>query len=157
MPEAKYRRSLPAAESWRKHRGCPRTARGGPRHDSHHTRTCPVDFSEISQHALDHAAAIAHWYQAQLTLLHVFVTRPTMDALPLVLEDPDRERLTKSIREMAVRVPPDVCVDVRVEQAEHVHNEILGSSRPRVLTCWCSVRMAARDFSGGSSAQSLKR
>jgi nucleotide-binding universal stress UspA family protein len=87
---------------------------------------CPVDFSEISQHALDHAAAIAHWYQAQLTLLHVFVTRPTMDAPPLVLEDPDRECLSKSIREMAVRVPSDVCVDVRVEQAEHVHNEILG-------------------------------
>jgi nucleotide-binding universal stress UspA family protein len=50
---------------------------------------CPVDFSDVSQHALDHAAAIAHWYQAQLTLLHVFVTRPTMDAPPLVLEDAD--------------------------------------------------------------------
>ena len=87
---------------------------------------CPVDFSEISQHALDHAAAIAHWYRARLTLLHVFVTRPTMDAPPLVLEDPDRERLTKSIREMAARVPSDVSVDVHVEQAEHVHNEILG-------------------------------
>jgi len=87
---------------------------------------CPVDFSDISQHALDHAAAIAHWYEAQLTLLHVFVARPTMDALPLALEDADREWLNKSIREMAVRVPPDVCVDVRVEQAEQVHNEILG-------------------------------
>ena len=87
---------------------------------------CPVDFSDISQHALDRAAAIAHWYQAQLTLLHVFVTRPTTEALPLVLEDPDREWLNKSIREMAVRVPPDVCVDVRVEQGEHVHNESLG-------------------------------
>ncbi len=32
-----------------------------------------------------------------------------------------------------------------------------GSSRPRVLTCWCSARMAARDFSGGSSARSPKR
>jgi nucleotide-binding universal stress UspA family protein len=87
---------------------------------------CPVDFSEISQHALDHAAAIAHWYHARLTLLHVFDTRPTMDAPPLVLEDADRECLQKSMREMAVRVPADVIVDVRVEQAQHVHNEILG-------------------------------
>jgi nucleotide-binding universal stress UspA family protein len=87
---------------------------------------CPVDFSDISQHALDHAAAIAHWYRAQLTLLHVFVTRPTMDAPPLVLEDAGRECLQKSMREMAGRVPADVRVDVRVEQAEHVHNEILG-------------------------------
>lgn len=87
---------------------------------------CPVDFSEISQHALDHAAAISHWYQARLTLLHVFVTRPTMDAPPLVLEDADRECLQKSMRDMTVRVPADVIVDVRVERAEHVHNEILG-------------------------------
>jgi nucleotide-binding universal stress UspA family protein len=86
---------------------------------------CPVDFSDISQHALDHAAAIAHWYQAPLTLLHVFVTLPTMDVPPLVLEDADRKCLEKSIREMAVRVPADVRVDVRVEQAEHVHSEVL--------------------------------
>jgi nucleotide-binding universal stress UspA family protein len=87
---------------------------------------CPVDFSGISQHALDHAAAVAHSYQAQLTLLHVFVTRPTMDAPPLILDDPERERLKTSMREMAVRVPADVRVDLRVEQAEQAHNEILG-------------------------------
>jgi nucleotide-binding universal stress UspA family protein len=86
---------------------------------------CAVDFSEISQHALDHAAAIAHWYQAQLTLLHAFVTVPTMDGPPLVLADANRESVEESIRQMAVRVPADVHVDVRVEQAEHVHNEIL--------------------------------
>jgi nucleotide-binding universal stress UspA family protein len=86
---------------------------------------CPVDFSDISQHALDHAAAIARWYQAQLTLLYVFVTRPTMDAPPLVLEDADRECLQKSIRRMAAGLPADVRVDLRVEQAEHVHSEVL--------------------------------
>jgi nucleotide-binding universal stress UspA family protein len=86
---------------------------------------CPVDLSDISQHALDHAAAIAHWYQAQLTLLHVFATVPIMDAPPLVLEDADRERLQKSIRQMAAGLTPDVHVDVRVEQAEHVHSEVL--------------------------------
>jgi nucleotide-binding universal stress UspA family protein len=86
---------------------------------------CPVDFSDISQHALDHAAAIAHWYQAPLTLLHVFATVPVMDAPPLVLEDADRKCLEKSIREMAARVPADVRVDVRVEQAQHVHSEVL--------------------------------
>lgn len=86
---------------------------------------CPVDFSDISQHALDHAAAIAHWYQAPLTLLHVFATVPTMDVPPLVLEDADRACLERSIRKMAARVPADVRVDVRVEQAEHVHSEVL--------------------------------
>lgn len=32
---------------------------------------CPVDFSEFSQRALAHAAALAKWYGAELTALHV--------------------------------------------------------------------------------------
>jgi nucleotide-binding universal stress UspA family protein len=32
---------------------------------------CPIDFSEISRHALDHAFAFARWYRARLTVLHV--------------------------------------------------------------------------------------
>ena len=87
---------------------------------------CPIDFSDISQHALDHAAAIAHWYQAKLTLLHVFVNLPTMDLPPAVLEEADRERLKTAVRKMTAGLPADVSVDVRVEQAESVHDEILG-------------------------------
>jgi nucleotide-binding universal stress UspA family protein len=87
---------------------------------------CPVDFSDISQHAVEHAAAIAHWYEARLTLLHVFANLPAMDVPPLVLEDADRERLTVALRRMAARVPAGVALDFRVEQAEYVHNEILG-------------------------------
>jgi nucleotide-binding universal stress UspA family protein len=85
---------------------------------------CPVDFSETSQHALDHAAALARWYEAKLTLLHVFVTLPTMDLPPIILGDGERERLKAAIRKMAARVSSDVSVDVRVEQAEYVQNEI---------------------------------
>jgi nucleotide-binding universal stress UspA family protein len=32
---------------------------------------CPIDFSELSRHALDHARALASRYDAQLTALHV--------------------------------------------------------------------------------------
>jgi nucleotide-binding universal stress UspA family protein len=32
---------------------------------------CPVDFSDASHHALDHAVMIAGWYRARLTALHV--------------------------------------------------------------------------------------
>jgi nucleotide-binding universal stress UspA family protein len=86
---------------------------------------CPVDCSDISQHALDHAAAIAHWYQSRLTVLYVFVNRPTMDVPPLVLEDADRERLTAAMSKMAARVPQDVCLHLSVQEAENVHDEIL--------------------------------
>jgi nucleotide-binding universal stress UspA family protein len=32
---------------------------------------CPIDFSEDSRHALAHASALARWYGAAITLLHV--------------------------------------------------------------------------------------
>ncbi|MGE3955477.1 MAG: universal stress protein [Vicinamibacterales bacterium] len=32
---------------------------------------CPVDFSDASQHALEHAVMIAGWYRARITALHV--------------------------------------------------------------------------------------
>jgi nucleotide-binding universal stress UspA family protein len=35
---------------------------------------CPVDFSDSSTRALAHAAALARWYDAQLTVLHVVPT-----------------------------------------------------------------------------------
>jgi len=86
---------------------------------------CPVDFSEISRHAIDHAAAIARWYEARLTLLYVFANLPTMDLPPLVLEDADRERLMTDLRRMAAAVPREVPVDFRVQEAEYVQAEIL--------------------------------
>jgi nucleotide-binding universal stress UspA family protein len=86
---------------------------------------CPVDFSEISQHALDHAAALARWYKARLTLLHVFANLPAMDLPPLVLDHEDRERLLIDLRRMASAVPGEVAVEFRIQEAGHVHEEIL--------------------------------
>lgn len=37
---------------------------------------CPVDFSEYSRHAIDHAAAIARWYGSTISLLHVQPIEP---------------------------------------------------------------------------------
>jgi nucleotide-binding universal stress UspA family protein len=45
---------------------------------------CPVDFSETSQHALDHAVTIARWYQSHLTALHV-VHAPLFPPPPILL------------------------------------------------------------------------
>ncbi len=36
-----------------------------------HRLLCPTDFSEVSDHALQQAAALARWYEARLTVLHV--------------------------------------------------------------------------------------
>jgi nucleotide-binding universal stress UspA family protein len=32
---------------------------------------CPVDLSDVSRHAIDHAAVLARWYSAKITALHV--------------------------------------------------------------------------------------
>jgi len=58
---------------------------------------CPVDFSDASRHALDHAVMIAGWYKARITALHVhhpaFLVEPPImfaelgDAPVATLED----------------------------------------------------------------------
>ena len=86
---------------------------------------CPIDFSEISHHALAHAAAIARWYEARLTILYVFPNLPAVDVPPLVLDDSDRERLMTQMRQVAAGVPSSVAVDFRVQEAGFVHEEIV--------------------------------
>jgi len=43
---------------------------------------CPVDFSTNSKRALDHAAILARWYEAELTALHVMPLLPTVFGFP---------------------------------------------------------------------------
>jgi nucleotide-binding universal stress UspA family protein len=58
-------------------------------------------------------------------VLYVFANLPAMDVPPIVLSPSDRERLTRDLQRMAARVPKDVRVDLRVHEAERVHQEIL--------------------------------
>jgi nucleotide-binding universal stress UspA family protein len=39
---------------------------------------CPVDFSDVSRRALDHALAVARCYGAGVTALHVLPTAPSL-------------------------------------------------------------------------------
>jgi len=86
---------------------------------------CPIDFSDLARHALAHAAAIAHWYEARLTLLYVFVNLPALDLPPVVLEDSDRERLLQQMRDFAADVPREVSVDCLLQEDGLVHDAIL--------------------------------
>jgi nucleotide-binding universal stress UspA family protein len=89
---------------------------------------CPVDLSEFSQRAVDHAAAIAHWYEASLTALFVFANMPVMDVPPLVLPDVERERILEAMRAVTRQVPSGVPVDLQVREAYEVHREILAEA-----------------------------
>jgi nucleotide-binding universal stress UspA family protein len=61
---------------------------------------CPIDFSEYSRHALDHAVALARRYESAVTVLYVFPTVPVAAYAPgmpgfdpIVLTPPLREQL----------------------------------------------------------------
>lgn len=61
---------------------------------------CPIDFSDFSRRALDHAIAIARWYESTVTALHVFSPAPVaafgpgpVVFEPIVLTAVDREQL----------------------------------------------------------------
>lgn len=86
---------------------------------------CPIDFSEFSRHALDHAAAMARWYEARLTVLYVSVNRPAMDLPPISLDEAGRERLLRDMRQFTAHVSSDVSLVLRVEEAPYAHEEIL--------------------------------
>jgi len=84
---------------------------------------CPIDFSDASRHAADHAVAIAGWYGAHVTALHVlqhpvlfeppilFAERGGLDRLPA-----DREQVLTRLGEWmqpaaAASVPWDARID----------------------------------------------
>ena len=89
---------------------------------------CPVDFSEFSRRALDHASALARWYGARLSVLHVVVSRPAVDFPPMPMTDEERRELTGQMRRFATGVPPEVALDLRVREASDVHREILSQA-----------------------------
>jgi nucleotide-binding universal stress UspA family protein len=69
---------------------------------------CPVDFSDPSRHALDHAVALARWYVSTITLLHVRAITAGVDTGPgtlllpaLEISPSEREALTASLRTFA--------------------------------------------------------
>ena len=63
---------------------------------------CPVDFSDFSRRALAHAVALAKWYKAELTLLHVAPSIPPPLAYsevpsPLAISNLSTEQLQKDL------------------------------------------------------------
>ena len=86
---------------------------------------CPIDFSEFSRRALDHAAAIARWYKARLTVLYVLPVRPVMELPPTAISDVDLQRTRADIEQFIRHVPREIRLETRVEEASSVHEEIL--------------------------------
>lgn len=101
---------------------------------------CPVDFSPYSHRALEYAVAMATWYEAALTVLHVFPIPPVVDVMPsvgvaamppMLFTEDDREALVARLREFAGAAGADPRVSFAVEQAPDVRAEILAQASSR--------------------------
>ena len=85
---------------------------------------CPIDFSDHSRRALDHAVAIARWYGSTVTALHVFPLAPVMayppgapGYEPFVLTSVDRSRLLEDMKSfIAAESAPGVSLDAVIRQ-----------------------------------------
>jgi len=98
---------------------------------------CPIDLSETSQHALEQATAIAGWYDASLTVLHVHAPGPALALEPFGLNAPPDEenaelaRLQQAARDAAApAIDANVQVDVVVDVGDPTR-QILARAEPR--------------------------
>jgi nucleotide-binding universal stress UspA family protein len=93
---------------------------------------CPIDFSDYSRRALDHAIAIARWYESAVTVLHVFAAAPAAPVgagpvvlEPIVLTPRDRSRLLADVKAFAERESaPGITIDAVVREGD-VAGEVL--------------------------------
>ena len=91
---------------------------------------CPVDFSDDSRRALDHAVAIARWQGAHLRALHVHQLVTPAVAAPalageafqvIMLSAGERAQLEQSLREwVAEDVATGASIDTAVEEEFNV-------------------------------------
>ena len=85
---------------------------------------CPIDFSDYSRRALDHAIAIARWYESTVTVLHVFSPAPVaafgpgpVVFEPIVLTAVDRDQLLADTKAFAeTESAPGITIEAVVRE-----------------------------------------
>jgi len=79
---------------------------------------CPVDFSEESRRALEHAAAIARRWGSRLTVLHVYQAASPFDAVSpaddTTVTDPQLDMLRTALENFVQPVAGDAAVTLRL-------------------------------------------
>ena len=96
---------------------------------------CPVDFSDHSRRALNHAIAIARWYESTVTVLHVFSPAPVaafgpgpVALEPIVLTPVDRDQLLADTKAFAdAEGAPGITIEAAVREG-NTAGEILGQA-----------------------------
>jgi nucleotide-binding universal stress UspA family protein len=97
---------------------------------------CPIDYSDHSRRALDHAVAIARWYGSTVTVFHVTAVLPVTayapagPIIPAPVTPDDRAAMLEGLRKFAEGEAVSSGVALEFELAEgNVAAEILLASR----------------------------
>ena len=132
---------------------------------------CPIDFSDTSRRALDHALALARWYHAGVTVLHMHqVAAPVYiapyvgpEALqPIVLTDRERQQLVTALDEhvAADRVASGVAIETILDESVDIPSAILSyvaSTRSDLLVLGTHGRSGFQRLVLGSVAEKVLR
>jgi nucleotide-binding universal stress UspA family protein len=92
---------------------------------------CPIDFSDGSRLALEYAVAIARWYGARVTAVHVFPNVPIADPFPtfggqaLMLTDRDVDALRDQLTGYVAAFAGDQFVATELIEGTDVRGKIL--------------------------------
>jgi nucleotide-binding universal stress UspA family protein len=128
---------------------------------------CPTDFSEASRHALDHAAALARWYEASVHVLYVhpIVVVPTygpgVPLLPGALLSPqDRQAVEQNLLDWVQQeIGTGIHVECDVREGETA-NEIVQTVSERaadLVVLGTHGRAGLERFAMGSVAEKVLR
>ena len=128
---------------------------------------CPIDFSDHSRRAIDHAVAIARWYESALTVLHVYSPAPVaafspgpMIFEPIVLTSVDRDQLLADVKAFAqAESAPEVPVEAVVREGNPAGQilEQATAMRADLLVIGTHGRSGFERFVLGSVAEKVLR
>jgi nucleotide-binding universal stress UspA family protein len=97
----------------------------------------PIDFSDHARHALSYAAALARWYGAKVTALHVLVNHPAVNVIPTlptasIPMHSIRAQVAAHAREFVrTAAGSEAAIELAVEEAPEVASEILAQAAAR--------------------------
>jgi nucleotide-binding universal stress UspA family protein len=122
---------------------------------------CPVDFSDLSRRALDHAVAVAKWYSAHLTLLYVHVVPkaalPSFAPEPEALVSPARAQLQQTLEGWAEEAAKGMSVDCLVNEGSVADEIVVEAESADMLVMGTHGRSGFDHLVLGSVAEKVLR
>ncbi|HZM59291.1 MAG TPA: universal stress protein [Vicinamibacterales bacterium] len=126
---------------------------------------CPVDFSEVSRRALDHAVAIARWYESSIAVFHVCAPVPVTayatvaSMMPPTLASGDNRKDVLAAMKDFVKADASVPIDFEIGEGNAAREIIVqaNASRSDLIVMGTHGRSGFERFVLGSVTERVLR